>query len=241
MFDSETTSTATLLIQRTWRGARARRGFTELLFAALQEQIREDFSHELVELPEETPALPALRGVGRSSTPSLEEALEEASVLQFYHPGSPSPRKPASQPDSAQTNPVAHKPPQPSPHVCASSSEASSPKPTTTTPNAAPGLTPASIARMGSLGDGMGSAGASAGEDLRFTEELAADMSVEALRELAAVLGRLSAARNKLLVTQLEKRDELLHEREHRQTLVEQLLLQVDRSRSLRRPKPGKR
>ena len=64
---------------------------------------------------------------------------------------------------------------------------------------------------------------------------------MEALRELAAVLGRLSAARNKLLATQLEKRDELLHEREHRQTLVEQLLLQVDRSRSLRRPKPGKR
>ena len=68
-----------------------------------------------------------------------------------------------------------------------------------------------------------------------------AEELVEALRELAAVLGRLSAARNKLLVTQLEKRDELLHEREHRQTLVEQLLLQVDRSRSLRRPKPGKR
>ena len=36
---------------------------------------------------------------------------------------------------------------------------------------------------------------------------------MEALRELAAVLGRLSAARNKLLATQLEKRDEQFESR----------------------------
>jgi len=66
-------------------------------------------------------------------------------------------------------------------------------------------------------------------------------VSVEALRELAAVLGRVSAAGNKLLFSQLEKRDELLNEHEHHQTLVEQLLMQVNRSRNRRGASPGKR
>ena len=79
-------------------------------------------------------------------------------------------------------------------------------------------------------------------EDLQFSDELAATMSTEALRDLASVLGRLSATRTKVLTSLVEKRDELRHERSQRQALVEQLVMQVDRSRSLRKVKaPGSR
>ena len=105
--------------------------------------------------------------------------------------------------------------------------------------------TPAALARLGKIG-ALGSNPESVPtttEDLQFTEELAADLGVEALRELASVLGRLSASRNKLLASLVERRGELMHEREQRQTMVEQLLIQVDRSRSLRSKskKPAKR
>ena len=57
------------------------------------------------------------------------------------------------------------------------------------------------------------------------------------LRDLRAVLTRLVAARNKLLAEEMQRRDELLHERAHRQQLIEQLLTQVDRSRRLKERK----
>jgi hypothetical protein len=78
-------------------------------------------------------------------------------------------------------------------------------------------------------GDGDASAGA-----LQFTSEMAEGMSHRELRELMGVLTRLTVNRNNVLVELLQKRDELLHERECREQLLQQLLAQVDSSRGLR-------
>ena len=200
-----------------------------------------------------TPAAAALRRRSapasvRAGTPSLEEALEEARTSQFHHPGSPRTgpvflRANTSEDsvDSDVPEPTARfgaGPPSPQSAVRASAAVAS-------TPAAAVASTPAALARLGKIG-ALGSNPESVPtttEDLQFTEELAADLGVEALRELASVLGRLSASRNKLLASLVERRGELMHEREQRQTMVEQLLIQVDRSRSLRSKskKPAKR
>ena len=63
---------------------------------------------------------------------------------------------------------------------------------------------------------------------------MAGEMTLDALKELAKVLQRLIHERNAALIDLLQHRDELLHERAYRQSLVEQLLQQVDRSRGLR-------
>lgn len=250
-----------LTVQRVWRGVRARRQFTDLLFATLNELKRDELGGTgLLRSPaslrrgskssEEgyaaattvSTAAASQRppAVVRAGTPSLEEALEEATTSHFHHPGSPrtgpvSLRAISSESsvDSDVWEPTARFGAEASPvtKVSASAGAASS--------------TPAALAHLGRLGAlGSNPEGVpTAAEDLQFTEELAADMGVEALRELASVLGRLSASRNKLLGSLVERRDELLHEREQRQTMVEQLLMQVDRSRSLRSKskKPGKR
>lgn len=253
-------------VQRVWRGVRARRQFTELLFATLNGLKRDELGGDsLLSSPEDVAAVgrpgksaaaasanattvtsaaaapqrPA--AVVRAGTPSLEEALEEATTSQFHHPGSPR-TGPVSlhantsdeSMDSDVSEPTARFGAGPSSPVSKASTTAG-----------AASSTPAALAHLGKLG-ALGSSlegVPAAAEDLQFTEELAADMGVEALRELASVLGRLSASRNKLLVSLVERRDELLHEREQRQTMVEQLLMQVDRSRSLRSKskKPGKR
>ena len=246
-----------LTVQRVWRGVRARRQFTDLLFATLNELKRDELGGTgLLRSPaslrrgskssEEgyaaattvSTAAASQRppAVVRAGTPSLEEAT----TSHFHHPGSPrtgpvSLRAISSESsvDSDVWEPTARFGAEASPvtKVSASAGAASS--------------TPAALAHLGKLGAlGSNPEGVpTAAEDLQFTEELAADMGVEALRELASVLGRLSASRNKLLGSLVERRDELLHEREQRQTMVEQLLMQVDRSRSLRSKskKPGKR
>jgi hypothetical protein len=84
-----------------------------------------------------------------------------------------------------------------------------------------------------SLGGGDDPAGAPS-SDLEFTSEMADSMSLEALRELAAVLTRVIGTRNKELVALQERRDELRHEREFRQATVNALISQVDRSQFVR-------
>lgn len=69
---------------------------------------------------------------------------------------------------------------------------------------------------------------------LQFTSEMAEGMSHRELRELMGVLTRLTVNRNNVLVDLLQKRDELLQERECREQLVQQLLAQMDNSRALR-------
>ena len=76
---------------------------------------------------------------------------------------------------------------------------------------------------------------------LEFTEEMAAGMNLEALRQLSAILSRLIVSRNKTLVALVERHDELEHERSYREQLVEQLLQQVGQSRGLRTKRKGKR
>ena len=241
---------AALAVQRVWRGLCARRHFTELLLSSLQEQLQqEDLSSERLELPEENAPAPASpRAVPRAKTPSLEEARELASeavsIGQFHHPGSPHPE--AGLPlltaqasgELIQPSPSRNAPPSPFLHA------APSPK----------GVGPGAEARHARSGSGGAVTPAlsrrntsdsdsapTGGEDLQFTEELAANMSNDALRDLASVLGRLSATRNKVLLQLAEKRAELLHEKEQRQTLVEQLLQQVDKSRGVRKAKPARR
>ena len=69
-----------------------------------------------------------------------------------------------------------------------------------------------------------------ASSDLEFSEEMAESMSIEGLRELAGVLTRVIATRNKELVALQVRRDELLNEREVRQATVTSLVAQVYRS-----------
>ena len=244
---------AALAVQRVWRGLCARRHFTELLLSSLQQQLQqEDLSSERLELPEENAPAPASpRAVPRAKTPSLEEARELAaeavSMGQFHHPGSPHPE--AGLPlltaqasgELVQPSPSRNAPPSPFLHA-ASSSTLVPPSPKgggrgAEARHARSGsggaVTPALSRRNTSDSDSA----PTGGEDLQFTEELAANMSNDALRDLASVLGRLSATRNKVLLQLAEKRAELLHEKEQRQTLVEQLLQQVDKSRGVRKAK----
>lgn len=92
------------------------------------------------------------------------------------------------------------------------------------------GLTAPGRGGNGSANDGTvdGASG------LEFTEEMAENMSLEALRELSGVLTRIIGTRNKELVTLLERRDELRHERDFRQATVTALVAQVDRSQFVR-------
>ena len=54
------------------------------------------------------------------------------------------------------------------------------------------------------------------------------------------MLTRIIATRNNELVTLLERRDELEHERDYRGRMVAQLVTQVDKSRSVRKPNGAK-
>jgi len=69
---------------------------------------------------------------------------------------------------------------------------------------------------------------------LEFTAEIAAGMSLQALRELSVVLSHIISTRNKELVTLLERRDELTHERGFRQATVTALVAQVGKSQYVR-------
>ena len=247
-----------LVVQRVWRGVCARRRFTELLFVTLQEQLREELISELpAPLDEGAPAAaPVAPSRRRAQTPSLEEAQEEASISQFFHPNGRVPHDPQFDFDP---------PPPPllrTPGSCESMVQPADP--TERYPSTA--QSPQRSARASTNGGGHSRAGsggavpsarlrgdsgntsesartdAEDAEDLQFSDELASTMSTEALRDLASLLGRLSATRTKVLTSLVEKRDELRHERSQRETLVEQLLMQVDRSRSLRKVKaPGSR
>ena len=225
-------------VQRVWRGVCARKRFTELLFVTLQEQLREELVSELPAPP--TEAAPAAAPVAPSrriaQTPSLEEAQEEASIIHFFHANGGAPHDPQ----------FGFDPPSP-PLIRTSGSSDSTVHPSYPTEPCASTTGPQSPQRdHGDGGNTSESARTDAehAEDLQFSDELAATMSTEALRDLASVLGRLSATRTKVLTSLVEKRDELRHERSQRQALVEQLVMQVDRSRSLRKVKaqaPGSR
>ena len=79
--------------------------------------------------------------------------------------------------------------------------------------------------------------------DLEFSANMAESMSLDALKELAAVLTRTIATRNKELISLQLRRDELRHEREYRQATVAALVAQVDRSQFVKeeRRKANKR
>lgn len=96
-----------------------------------------------------------------------------------------------------------------------------------------PSKGPATMARESFGGAGGDGAARDEANALEFTAAMAEEMSFSNLKELAAVLSRIIASRNRYLVTLLEKRDELEHERLYRETLVQQLLTQVNRSRGL--------
>ena len=243
-----------IVVQRVWRGVRARRRFTELLFATLQEQLREELVSELpAPLDEGAPAAalvaPSRR---RAQTPSLEEAQEEASISQFFHPNGgahdpqfgfdPSPppllRTPGSSDRMLQ-------PAVPTERYASATGAQSPQRGASASANGgghsragSGGAVPSALMR----GESGCTSDAEDAEGLQLSDELASTMSTEALRDLASVLGRLSATRTKVLTSLVERRDELRHERAQRQTLVEQLLMQVDRSRRLRKVKaPGSR
>ena len=220
-------------VQRVWRGVCARRRFTELLFVTLQEQLREELVSELPAPP--TEAAPAAAPVAPSrriaQTPSLEEAQEEASIIHFFHANGGAPHDPQ----------FGFDPPSP-PLIRTSGSSDSTVHPSYPTEPCASTTGPQSPQRDHGDGGNTSESARTDAEHAEFSDELAATMSTEALRDLASVLGRLSATRTKVLTSLVEKRDELRHERSQRQALVEQLVMQVDRSRSLRKVKaPGSR
>ena len=245
-----------VVMQRVWRGVCARRRFTELLYVTLQDQLREDF---VSEQPSPAAAAPVSRR--RSQTPSLEEAQEEATISQFFHPNGGEPHDSQCvqpppplriQGSSSDTVPPAARtgPPSPNEQWAPSTGAQSLPRDAGASANGghsragSGGAIPSALVRGDSGHSDSGRSGRTAEEDaddLQFSDELASTMSHEALRDLASVLGRLSATRSRVLTSLVEKRDALRHERSQRQALVEQLLMQVDRSRSLRKVKPHSR
>ena len=231
-----------VVVQRIWRGVCARRHFTELLFVTLQEQLREDLNE--LGVPAAAPVAPSRR---RALTPSLEEAQEEANISQFFHPNGGVPHDPLLRTQGSSSY-NAIQPAVPTEQYASCAGAQSPQRDASASANGghsragSSGAVPSALLR-GDSGNTSESARTDAedAEDLQFSDELASTMSNEALRDLASVLGRVSATRNKALMSLVEKRDELRHERSQRQMLVEQLLMQVDRSRSLRKVKPGSR
>ena len=249
---------AATAIQARYRTVLAQRAFSERLYAAfaadgappkleaLEAELmrprsrrpsHSSASEDDTASPRRAPATPAeRRGSGR---PTLEEAQAEAFEIQnlrsdfLASAGAPAAAPPPPPPLLARATTVAgsgstgsgpSSPLAPASELsrrcsCGSASKRSS--------------APASPARGGSVG-AVTAASPSDADALEFTEAMAGEMTLDALKELSQVLQRLIHERNSALIDLLQHRDELLHERAYRQSLVEQLLQQVDRSRGLR-------
>ena len=248
---------AATAIQARYRTVLAQRAFSERLYAAfaadgappkleaLEAELmrprrgagHSSASEDDAASPRRAPATPAeRRGSGR---PTLEEAQAEAFEIQNLRSdflASAGARRRCSPPPppllarattvagSGSTGSGPSSPAAPASELsrrcsCGSASKRSS--------------APASPARGGSVG-AVTAASPSDADALEFTEAMAGEMTLDALKELSQVLQRLIHERNAALIDLLQHRDELLHERAYRQSLVEQLLQQVDRSRGLR-------
>ena len=205
-----------VLIQRLWRGVRARRAFSELFFEFASGELQLQLPGILADASATSPQTPSRR---RSSSVTLEEALIEAGrqcrTPQATSAVSPSfavergnghrrassacavmlPRR--CQLDGASTPVNARSPAAPSAVHGAAAADIHVPEPT-------------------------------------VDEDSVAGMSIDALHELVGVLTRIIATRNGELVGLLERRDELEHEREYRENMVAQLVSQVDKSRSVK-------
>ena len=210
-----------IVVQRVWRGVCARRRFTELLFVTLQAQLREELVSELPPpldegAPAAAPVAPSRR---RAQTPSLEEAQEEASISQFFHPNGGAPHDAQFEYDPPPPPPLLRTPgssdsmvpPAAPTERYESTTGAQSPRRgASASANgggghsraASGGAVPSALMR-GDSGSTSESARTDAedAEDLQFSDELASTMSTEALRDLASVLGRLSATRTKVLTS----------------------------------------
>eukprot|EP00967_Tisochrysis_lutea_P025252 scaffold29082_cov40-Tisochrysis_lutea.AAC.1 len=219
-------------LQKCWRGARARRVWTDLLLQSTVAALQSTSSSTLGTGDDDTEQLQyrscsaVLSSASLDEGPSLEEAramAQEAarSAMHGMNGSSPHSCDPAQRPCDRSV-PAVELP-------CGSCDRSDNALSPCEQPEEASSNTggPTSVFVPQEEPDtGVGA--------LHFTAESAKGMSLKELRELMGVLMRLTINRNAVLVDLLQKRDELLHEREYREQLVQQLLAQVNNSQALR-------
>jgi len=205
-----------LRIQQAWRSVLARRVWTELLIRGTLAQNRSSEATAAAELLDGPAAIAdAAAQQGPARQPSPSPSLEEARAMAQGAAGNV---RAGSGSDGGHAE-------------CTSLADAAG------RGARSPSADPGGMARGGAVPRSEALAEADSEVDageLQFTAETAKGMGIEALRELMSVLTRLTVNRNEALVALLQKRDELLHERQYREQLVQQLLAQVDNSRALR-------
>lgn len=173
-------------IQRLWRGVLGRRAWTELLLASALDVLQRPSKDEL-DL-EVAPQRHTHRHTS-SPSPTLEEAREMAreAAGSMRSPG-PATGARADAADDVGAGAAADR------HSTGSGDSLRTP------PDAARHAEDA--CRTSAL---LG--------ERQFTAEMASEMSIDELRELMGVLSRLTVNRNGVLISLLQKRDDLLHEK----------------------------
>ncbi|KAL1518891.1 hypothetical protein AB1Y20_003166 [Prymnesium parvum] len=206
-------------LQRIWRGVRARRAFSELFYQAVYNEVHGNVLCPPPSSPGSAPSTPRPR-MRSICTTSLEEALEEAGRGRFdEHAQLHSPLSEHRRSASLNSLPQlgrCNQPPSPSATMSGQR------MPHSPSCGQSPRMPANEI------------------PDPEVNEEVVANMMLPELHELVNVLTRIIVTRNKELVSLLERRDELEHERDFRGKMVEQLVTQVDKSRSVRKPSGAK-